>query len=306
VLRAVWAQQYEQDAAGLRWRADAELPPASVLIQSPYDPDAHYSKKRSTTWVGYKGHYTETCEPIRPHVVTQVTTTSAPVPDGSQTGPIQADLARRQRLPAQLVVDPGYVDGAQVHEARQVYGVDLLGPVPPDTSWQTQAGAGFSSKDFPLDWAAQAARCPQGQTSVGWRPSQDQHGNRVIRVRFAVAACQACPVRVQCTHAQTGPRKLTLRPQAEYLALEQARARQATPAFQAAYRTRAGIEGTLSQATRTLGLRRTRYRGLPKVHLQHVLIGVALTLVRAAAWLAGTPLGQTRRSAFARLGPLPA
>src|SRR4051812_6430255 len=69
---------------------------------------------------------------------------------------------------------------------------------------------------------------------------------------------------------------------------------------------RAGIEGTLSQAVRTLHLRRARYIGLAKVHLQHVLTAAALNLARVAAWLAGTPLARTRHSAFVRLMALPA
>jgi transposase len=304
LVRQVWAQQYEPTAAGPRWREDGALPPAGALIQSPYDPEAHYSKKRDTTWVGYKVHLTETCEAGLPHVITQVTTTPAPVPDGTQTGPIQADLARRHLLPRQLVVDPGYVDAAQVVAARQVYGVDLLGPVPADTSWQTQAGAGFGCDEFTLDWDAQTARCPQGHVSRDWRPSQDRHGHPVARVRFALADCRPCPARVQCTHAATGPRKLTLRPREEHAALRQIRARQATPEFKTAYQTRAGIEGTLSQGARSFGLRRAKYRGLPKVHLQHVLTAIALTLARVMAWLGGTPLGRTQRSAFAALAPV--
>ena len=53
-------------------------------------------------------------------------------------------------------------------------------------------------------------------------------------------------------------------------------------------------------------LRRARYIGLAKVHLQHVLTAAALNLVRVAAWLAGTPLARTRQSAFVRLMAHPA
>jgi transposase len=164
---------------------------------------------------------------------------------------------------------------------------------------------GFGTGDFSLDWDAQTARCPQGHQSAGWRASHDQHGSPVIRVRFADAACRACPCRARCTRAATKPRKLTLRPHAAYLALQRTRARQTTPQFRDAYRIRAGIEGTLSQGTRAFGLRRAKYRGLAKAHLQHVLTAVAMTLVRIAAWLNGTPLGRTKTSAFTRLVPRP-
>jgi len=97
-----------------------------------------------------------------------------------------------------------------------------------------------------------------------------------------------------------------LRPRAEHAALEAARARETQEAYAAQYRARAGIEGTLSQAVHTMHLRRARYIGLAKVHLQHVLTAVALNLARVAAWLAGTPLARTRHSAFVRLMALPA
>jgi hypothetical protein len=48
-------------------------------------------------------------------------------------------------------------------------------------------------------------------------------------------------------------------------------------------------------------VRRSRYLGQPKTHLQHILSAVALNLLRLNAWLNGTPLAPTRQSSFARL-----
>ena len=45
----------------------------------------------------------------------------------------------------------------------------------------------------------------------------------------------------------------------------------------AQYAQRAGIEGTLSQGVRAFGLRRTRYWGVAKTHLQHVAIAAGQT-----------------------------
>jgi hypothetical protein len=49
-------------------------------------------------------------------------------------------------------------------------------------------------------------------------------------------------------------------------------------------------------------LRRTRYIGLPKTRLLHLLMATALNLLRMAAWLGETSLAQTRTSPFAALG----
>jgi transposase len=81
-------------------------------------------------------------------------------------------------------------------------------------------------------------------------------------------------------------------------ALLDARQREDTAAFKEAYRHRAGIEGTHSQAVRTMGLRRSRYFGLPKTHLAHVAIATAINIVQLSSWLRGDAPEQTRTSPF--------
>ena len=98
---------------------------------------------------------------------------------------------------------------------------------------------------------------------------------------------------------------LHIRPQGAQEALLARRKEQETPAFRQGYTTRAGIEGALSQGVRGMGLRRARYDGLRKTHLQHVLTAVAINLVRIDAVLTGTPRGQTRLSPFASLATHP-
>jgi IS5 family transposase len=94
---------------------------------------------------------------------------------------------------------------------------------------------------------------------------------------------------------------LTLHPQAHEEAFRAAREREQTPEFALASAQRAGVESAHAQGVRRCGLRRSRYVGLPKTHLQHVLTAVALNLMRLGKWLAGAPLAPTRQSTFARL-----
>jgi transposase len=56
------------------------LPPGERLIQSPYDLEARYSRKRETEWKGYKVHLSETCDGDQPHLITHVETTPATPP----------------------------------------------------------------------------------------------------------------------------------------------------------------------------------------------------------------------------------
>jgi transposase len=48
-LRQIWEQQYRREGEDLVWRRAGELPPSSVLLCSPYDPDVRYSEKRQTS-----------------------------------------------------------------------------------------------------------------------------------------------------------------------------------------------------------------------------------------------------------------
>lgn len=305
VLRQVWVQQFYGPDEPVRWRAAQDLPPSALLICSPYDAEARYAKKRSVAWVGYKVHLTETCDEDTPHLITDVQTTVATTADFDLLPTIQADLASRQLLPAEQIVDAGYVTAKQLVASPQTYQVNLLGPVVPDASWQAKAQDGFDVATFVIDWDAQTATCPQGQVSRQWQPSQDRHGQPVIHIRFARTDCQACPVRQQCTHSLNQARHLTVRPRDQHEALQAARQRQTTEQFKDAYAARAGVEGTLSQGVRDCNLRRSRYIGLAKTRLHHLLAATAINLIRVGTWLANRPRAQTRRSSFAALAPAP-
>lgn len=180
------------------------------------------------------------------------------------------------------------------------YGIDLLGPMRPDVSWQARTGSGFDFSQFTINWEAHTVTCPQGKTSWHWREGIGPNGKPHIQTHFRRVDCQPCPVRAQCTRNKKA-RQVTFPPQRECLALQAARQRQQTQDFKDRYAVRAGVEGTLSQAVFALGMRRTRYRSLPKVHLQHVLTATAMNLLRVIHWLAGQPRAQTPRSAFAAL-----
>jgi IS5 family transposase len=84
-------------------------------------------------------------------------------------------------------------------------------------------------------------------------------------------------------------------------ALRNARAQQQTKDWNKNYALRAGIEGTIRQATAVTGVRRARYRGLEKTHLEHVYSAVALNLIRLHAWWHNQPLDRTRTSHLTRL-----
>ena len=301
VLRQVWVQQFYLVEGVLRWRQADDLPPSALMICSPYDAEARYSKQRGTEWTGYRAHLTETCDAHYPHLITDVQTTPAPVSDFDMLPTIQAALATREVLPAEHLVDAGYVTADHLVASQKEHDIILLGPVNPDTSWQAKAQQGFDVASFMVDWDAHTVTCPHGRKSVQWVPGHDCHAHPVIHIRFARTDCQACPARAHCTQAASQPRTLTIRPRDQHEALQAARQRQTTEEFKQEYARRAGVEGTISQAVRTAGWRRARYIGLAKTHLQNLITAAALNLLRVAAWLAERPHAPTRLSPFAAL-----
>ncbi|AXK37901.1 IS1182 family transposase [Streptomyces armeniacus] len=301
-LRQMWVQNFHQVEGEVRRRAPKDRPPGAKCLVSPYDREARNSVKRDTAWAGYKVHLTETCEADAPNLITNVATTDATVPDISMTEPVHARLADTGRLPDEHLVDAGYVDAHVLVRARRKYGITLTGPAALAISPQTASGSGFTGDDFTIDWENEQVSCPGDRTTARWNPDRSPEGTPVIRVRFNKSDCQPCPVREQCTTSSVG-RRLTLRPREEHEALRQARADQDTDTWKERYKTRAGVESTISQGVQRCGLRRSRYRGLTKTSLQHQLTGAAINLARIDAHLTDTPRARTRTSHFTALRP---
>jgi transposase len=305
-LRIVWLQQFYAAAADtpMSWREQSDQPPAAQLLHSPYDVDARYGGKRITNWVGYKVHLTETCEADQPHLITHVLTTKATTQDYEVAAPIQDDLAQKALLPSEHLLDAGYVDAELLVNSQQRYQVTVTGPVLEDHSWQAKEETGYDLAAFTLDWEAKQALCPHGNVSRKWSQTRERDGTAIINIRFDPKQCTLCPARQQCTRSQTGPRHITVRPRPIHEALQTARQQQHTAAFRNRYRTRAGIEGTLSQGIRMAGLRQARYIGFAKTRLQHILTATALNLYRITDWLAEYQPVQTRTSPLSRLASL--
>jgi transposase len=300
-LRQVWLQQYYAPTDTVRMRPTTDMPPAALLINSPFDVEARFSMKRDIAWTGYKAHITETCDPELPHLITHVVTTPGTTQDSDVTAGIHADLAVANLLPGEHFVDEGYSDAELVVDSEVRHQVELIGPVARDASWQAADRAAYDLTCFHIDWDTHTVQCPQGKTNAYWTPYHDPRGKPLIKVVFHRHDCMPCPDRHLCTKAKLGRRQITLRSQAEFAVIQRVRTEQQTTVFRKRYAQRAGIEGTLSQSVRRCNVRRARYRGIAKTHLQHLMTAAALNLVRVIAWLEEIPRATTRRSHFAAL-----
>ncbi|MBK9054973.1 MAG: IS1182 family transposase [Chloroflexi bacterium] len=301
ILRCVWLQNYYLDEDQLKWRTDKNTPPKRLLIQSPYDHEARNGSKRDVNWTGYKVHLTESCEEESPHIIIHVDTRPAAVTDVEVIEDIHDALAQKQLLPGEHFVDAGYTSAIKLWQAREEYSLELVGPLLPNSSWQARAGVGYASACFSIDWEEQQATCPQGKVSARWEAARDKHGQERVHIRFSPEECIACASRTLCTKSATAPRTLSIYLQPIYETLQSARQRQETEAFKEKCHRRAGVEGTISQGTRSFGLRRARYVGLAKTHLQHVATAAAINLTRLVSWFHEIPKGKTRQSNFLAL-----
>jgi transposase len=305
VLRRVWARRFARDGGppsgngGVRFRPKEELPPAADKVESPYDPEARFRRRGDVSWAGYIVHLTETCEDDAVNLLTHVMTTVATVHEAKCTAAIHQALAGKGLPPGEHLVDSAYVDAELLVRSREELGIALVGPGRPDPAWQTRVEGAFTLERFAIDWDRRQARCPQGKLSAGWSEGVEGTGRPYVRVLFRQADCGACAARASCTRSRS--RNLKLPPRAEYEALRMARGQLSTEAGRRVYARRAGIEGTISQGVRAFGLRRSRYRGLAKTHLQHVATAAAVNLGRLGAWFDAIPRAATRVSRFAAL-----
>jgi DDE family transposase len=297
-LRDVWRTHYARDDGKPRWRGIAELPAVAERMQSPYDPEAHFSMKRHLSWTGYKVHVTETCDDDAAHLITHVKTCPSMRPDMTSTAEIHDRLAAKGLLPAEHFVDSGYVDAELLASSRRDHGVSLEGPV---RGVSSRVGEGHELRHFSIDWDREQVICPQGKTSVSWRRIRAADGSPRIHAQFSRGDCGVCSAKAACTPKTSARRYVHFHLREEYEALNAARARMSDPAWLERYRRRAGVEGTLSQGVRAFGMRRSRYIGLAKTGLQQVCTAVAMNVSRVVHWLNGRPRAKTRVTRFAAL-----
>ncbi len=278
-LSTVWDQQFEVQEGKVVFQTPGPYD-GTTRIQTPHDSESRYSKKGDQSWVGDKLQVTETDDEGYPHLLSDIAMTSSVETDVAALEGIQGRLEARGLLPKEHLVDMGYISGANLASSQE-RGVDLIGPVPKAQSPQARMPDGITQDQFRVDQEANVAICPAGQTSN----HGIQHSSGGTQFRFRKDVCQNCPFRSRCCSGKSG-RTITISPHRHLL--QAARARQETEDFKVFYRQhRGGVEGCLSAIVRGHGIRKKRYIGSAKGHLQAMFTGVAVNLRRSARWLAG-------------------
>ena len=186
--------------------------------------------------------------------------------------------------------------------SREDHGIDLVGPAAARTRpGRTRSRAATRSTASRSTGTSERARCPQGKLSSAWSPA-GRPGRHALRLGLVPQGRLRRLPGAAPVHAWQAPG-----PAPEAAAARRARGAQGRAGAArdqggpAPYARRAGIEGTISQGVRAFGLRRSRYRGLAKTHLQHVATAAAINVERLAAWFRAVPRAATRTSRFAGL-----
>jgi hypothetical protein len=289
-LRQIVVQSYHHDAAGhLRWRtAETEggpgLPPSSRAVVSPYDTSARYARHgHIISWKGFSAHLTETCAPDSPNVITDVATTAATTHDSKVLPGIHTRLARRGLLPAEHLVDSGHTCLPHLEQATREHKVTVTGPLPGNPTRQHRRGEGFARDEFHIDDDREQVTCPRGQVSAGRHgpcPTSSSTAAPLIVARFTKSQCRPCPARAQCTSTADSARTVGFPPRELRDLQLRVLTEQQTPEWKARYAVRSAVEGTVNEFAHGHGMRRCRYRGQGKAHIQHVLTAIAVNIER--------------------------
>lgn len=263
-----------------------------------YDTTARYARHgHIINWKGFAAHLTETCAPGSVNVITDVATTPATTNDAQALRGIHTRSARRGLLPAEHLVDGGYTSLVHLDHAAREHQVTVSGPLPGNPTAQHRKNEGYDRDDFHIDFERREVTCPQGQVSAGWHgpyPTSSPTAAPLIVARFTKSQCHPCPVRTQCTSSRDGARNIGFPPRELRDLQIRVRAEQQTPDWKARHAVRSGIEGTMNEFAHGHGMRRCRYHGEPKAHLQHVLTAIAVNIERLSARSA------TRETSLAR------
>jgi transposase len=278
LMETVWTQQFQEENGKMTFK-ELKKYDGRAQIATPHDPEARYSRKRNSEWIGDKVQVTDTDDAGYPHIITDIVGTESNLTDYEALPDIQERLAQRQCQPAEHYVDAGYMSGSNLANSESMQ-IDLIGPLAYAVTAQDRMADGMTQAQFQVDTQQKNVTCPQGHCAA--QAVQLKDGWRFM---FLTSTCAVCPVRSQCCAGKAGR---TIRINTHYELMQRARARQKTEVFKQDYaQHRSGVEGTLSALVRGNGMRVGRYLGQKKRNLQTLFTGCAANLQRTACWLAG-------------------
>jgi IS5 family transposase len=285
-------QTTEGDAeAPQRWdlletcRLDPERPASGPYQRisdrkvSRTDPDACAMTMRDGRSVlGYHGHYL--VDGGKARIILHALVTTGDVAENNVfADQLHRTMFRRKLRSRRVIADAKYATATNIRTLEEA-GIRAYVPLP---EWD-KSSSRFKRAAFTYEPNENVYRCPQGETlRLRWA---DHKGEQWL-YRARASACNACPVRDQCTTSEQG-RLIRRSFHEEYL--ERVQGYRDTPAFKRAMRKRSiWVEGLFAEAKQWHGLHRFRLRGLANVNIQALLVATGQNLKR---WLGATGWGR--------------
>ncbi|MGW0998758.1 transposase [Streptomyces sp. NPDC002520] len=216
-------------------------------------------------------------------MITDVATADVTGCDAKALPGIHTRLKRRGLMPAEHLVDGYYTSLVHLEQAAREHQVTVTSPRPVNSTGQHRKNDGFGCEDSHIDFDRQQVTCPQGETSAGWHdpyPTSSPIAAPLVVARFTKSQCRPCPVRTRCTTTSDSARTVGFLPRELRDLQLRVRVEQQTLEWQARYAVRSGVDGSINELVRGHGMRRCRYRGQQRAHLQHVFTAIAANIER--------------------------
>jgi hypothetical protein len=264
VLARILGQDIERNEDGPRLKQGV----APDRLIAVHDPEMRHGRKSSSH--RFNGHKAQVAVDTDSQVITAVAVLPGNAADADQAlEVVAASEAATECEAVEVMGDCAYGAGS-TRAAFADSGRTLVAKVP-----ELHNQAFFAKTAFEIDVEAGTCTCPNQQTTSDLRPAKGGGGTFV----FATEICAACPLRAQCTRGQGG-RTVQLHPQEALL--KQARALQASPAFDEIRQRRQVVEHRIARLVQ-LGIRQARYFGRTKTLFQLSLAAAVANLTLLAA-----------------------
>ena len=242
------------------------------------DPDATPMRTGGGTVLGYHDHYV--VDGGKARVILAALITPADVMENAPMRDLLWRVRFRRKLrPHQVTGDTTYGTVENIVAVEDA-GIRAFFPLP-DFDQRTPF---FGGGDFAYDVGRDVYRC-LGDQELRFRTHK--HTERVRIYQAPAAACNACPLKPQCTPSGRGRQ---VRRSVDEAYLDRVRGYHETEAYRKAMRKRqVWVEPLFAEAKGWHGLRRFRLRGLENVNIEGLLVAAGQNLKR---FLAATGWGR--------------
>ncbi len=240
-------------------------------LQNPSDPDATYGRKGK----GYKASITETCVDDNPfQVITDVVVDASHASDQNDVELTIDRLEEAGHKPNELAADAGYGSGENILKAQE-RAVELVAPI---TSGKSPDLNKIQLSDFEVttDYR-QVLSCIKGHSPL---KCKELAGGNAVMAIFSGSHCSKCEFLPICPVKRHKGGNSRLRYKRKDMATSRRRQKQDTDDFKERYKIRSGIEATISEPDRVIGLKRVWTRGKKRVTLSVYMKALAINIKR--------------------------